>query len=194
LTLNGTGSRTITATYPGDANFNGATGNAPHRVNTPPTAVDDDYPMLEDDVLHVNPGSGVLKNDNDPDNGPQGLTARNFSQPAHGTLTSAGDGSFTYTPDPDYNGTDTFTYEAFDGASATQATVTITIEPVNDAPSFTPGGDVTVNGADGAYSQPWASNGSPGPANESDQTLGYVVSGRTEHSASPRTGSSARPP
>jgi VCBS repeat-containing protein len=179
LVLPTSGDKTINAAYSGDANFNGSTDNEPHKVttpNVPPTATADGYSMLEDGVLSVSAGNGVLKNDDDPDNGPSGLVARAFSTPDHGSLTSAGDGSFTYTPDADDNRTDTFTYEAFDGAAATQATVTITITAVNDAPSFTPGGDVTVNAADGVYSQPWASNGSPGPANESGQALTYVVS------------------
>src|SRR5262249_49932192 len=46
------------------------------------------------------------------------------------------DGSFSYTPAANYNGTDTFTYKANDGAADSNiATVTITINPVNDAPS-----------------------------------------------------------
>jgi len=39
------------------------------------------------------------------------------------------DGSFTYTTEPGYNGPDAFTYEAFDGVAATQATVNITVTP-----------------------------------------------------------------
>jgi VCBS repeat-containing protein len=173
------GDKTIKVTYPGDANFAGSTANEPHKVTTPnlpPTATDDGYSMLEDGVLNVSSGNGVLKNDNDPDNGPQGLVARNFSTPANGNLTTNGNGSFTYTPDPNFNGTDTFTYEAFDGAAADTATVTVTIGSVNDVPSFTSGGDISVNAVDGAFSQPWAVNGSPGPANESGQTLSYDVS------------------
>jgi VCBS repeat-containing protein len=177
LMLPTAGDKTITASYSGDANFFGDSDSKTHKVNAPPTAADDNFSMLEDEVLTVSPGNGVLKNDNDPDNGPQTRTARNFSNPAHGTLTAAADGSFTYTPDPDYNGTDRFTYEVFDGAAAAPATVTITIGSVNDSPSFTPGQDtVTVNAAGGAYSQPWASDVTPGPANESDQTLSFVVS------------------
>jgi VCBS repeat-containing protein len=172
------GDKTIKVTYPGDANFAGSTANEPHKVTTPnvaPNAVNDGYSMLEDGVLNVNSSNGVLKNDDDPDNGPQGLVARNFSTPDNGNLTTNGNGSFTYTPDPDFNGTDTFTYEAFDGAAASTATVTVTIGQVNDAPSFSLNGDLTVNAADGAFSQQWAT-GSPGPANESGQTLSYVVS------------------
>ena len=44
-------------------------------------------------------------------------------------------GAFTYTPDPDANGTDTITFQVSDGAlSSNLATLTVTINPVNDAP------------------------------------------------------------
>ncbi|HEX2550104.1 MAG TPA: Ig-like domain-containing protein, partial [Nocardioidaceae bacterium] len=172
------GNKTINASYSGDANFNGSNDNEPHTVttpNVPPTAGADGYSTDEDVSLIVNAANGVLKNDNDSDHGPQGLQARNFSTPAHGSLNGHADGSFTYTPDADFNGTDSFTYEAFDGAASAQATVTITVDPVNDAPSFTSGGDVSVTGAT-TFSQGWATNASPGPANESGQALTYVVS------------------
>ncbi|HSF85280.1 MAG TPA: Ig-like domain-containing protein, partial [Acidimicrobiia bacterium] len=57
--------------------------------------------------------------------------------PASGTLVLNADGSFTYTPDPEFSGTDEFTYQADDGKdlSTNVATVTITIDPVNDAPT-----------------------------------------------------------
>lgn len=179
LVFPASGNKTITASYPGDANFNGSNDNEPHTVttpNVPPTADDDDYSVDEDGTLTVSQSNGVLKNDDDADHGPQGLQARNFSTPAHGAVNGNGNGSFTYTPDADFNGTDSFTYEAFDGAASAQATVTITIDPVNDAPSFTSGGDVTVSVLAGAFSQAWATNGSPGPANESGQTLAYDLS------------------
>ena len=47
-----------------------------------------------------------------------------------------GDGSFTYTPDADVNGSDSFAYQISDGnGGSAQAVVTITINPVNDAPA-----------------------------------------------------------
>ena len=53
---------------------------------------------------------------------------RPVSGPSHGTLTLNADGSFTYTPDPGYSGTDTFTYHATDGyLTSTDATVTIDV-------------------------------------------------------------------
>src|SRR5207245_623958 len=63
------------------------------------------------------------------------LTAMVVTGPAHGTLTLNADGSFTYTPAANYNGSDSFTYKANDGiVDSNAATVTITIAAVNDAP------------------------------------------------------------
>src|SRR5204862_128465 len=58
--------------------------------------------------------------------------------PSHGTLTLNSNGSLTYAPAADYFGTDTFTYRASDGSlQSNAATVTITVNPVNDAPVAT---------------------------------------------------------
>src|SRR5688572_32639223 len=57
------------------------------------------------------------------------------TEPAHGSLVVNLDDTVTYTPDPDFNGTDTFDYTASDGNGGTDtATVTVTVDPVNDAP------------------------------------------------------------
>ncbi|MGV0795300.1 cadherin-like domain-containing protein, partial [Mycolicibacterium sp. XJ1819] len=61
------------------------------------------------------------------------LTAVLVDGPANGTLELNADGSFTYTPNQDFYGTDTFTYMANDGElDGNTATVTITVNPVND--------------------------------------------------------------
>jgi VCBS repeat-containing protein len=60
------------------------------------------------------------------------------SGPAHGTLALNANGSFTYTPAANFNGTDTFTYRASDGTlTSNLATVTLTVSGVNDAPTAT---------------------------------------------------------
>jgi VCBS repeat-containing protein len=57
------------------------------------------------------------------------------SGPVHGTLTFNSDGSFTYTPNPNYNGADSFNYKASDGGlTAMWPQVSLTVNTVNDAP------------------------------------------------------------
>ena len=61
-------------------------------------------------------------------------------------------------------------------------TFTITINAVNDPPTFTPGGDVTVGEDSGPYNESWAANVSPGPSDEETQSVRFEVrppSGRT---------------
>ncbi len=100
--------------------------------NVAPVAVADTYAATEDTALVVAAADGVLKNDTDADGDP--FTAVVQTQPAHGTLALAADGSFTYTPAGNYNGTDSFTYKATDGKLSNAATVTLNIAPANDAP------------------------------------------------------------
>src|SRR5262249_4375957 len=55
---------------------------------------------------------------------------------SHGTLTLNSNGSFSYTPDANYNGPDSFTYKASDGTlQSNVATVNLTVNPVNDLPT-----------------------------------------------------------
>ena len=122
-------------------------------VNDPPgtsggIVADDAYTTPEDTTLTV-VAPGVLANDTDIDGDP--ITAILVDSPAHGTLSLNSDGSFTYTPALNYNGPDSFTYKANDGLadSPTNATVSITVTPVNDPPG-TSGGIV----ADDAYTTP----------------------------------------
>lgn len=102
---------------------------------TPPVAADDSYTTNEDTSLSV-PAPGVLGNDTDADGDTLGAAV--VATPTSGTLLSSADGSFTYVPNPDFNGSDTFTYRASDGtAFSNEATVTITVDPVNDPPVVT---------------------------------------------------------
>ena len=111
-------------------------------VNDPPTAVANTYSLGEDHTLSVPASSGLLANDSDVDPSTT-LTAILVTGPAHGTLTLNPDGSFTYVPDANFNGVDTFTYQVSDG-TATSAPVTVTLNVGDDvyagsrAPAATP--------------------------------------------------------
>src|SRR5207247_3552376 len=91
------------------------------------------YTVAENNTLTVSAPPGVLANDTDADNDP--LTAALVTGPSHGWLNLNADGSFTYVPADYFNGTDTFTYRANDGTlDSNLATVTITVNPIDDAP------------------------------------------------------------
>jgi len=92
---------------------------------SPPVAADDSYSLKKSTVLRV-PPDGVLKNDNNPAG--LTLTAVKVKSPKHGKVILNAEGSFTYTPDKGYVGTDSFTYKAYDGQSySNTAAVKLTI-------------------------------------------------------------------
>ncbi|MEP5566377.1 MAG: retention module-containing protein, partial [Halioglobus sp.] len=100
--------------------------------NNPPDAVNDGF------STEVNtPVSGnVLPNDSDPDNDP--LTVTGNTQPTNGTVTVNPDGSFTYTPNENFDGSDSFEYTITDGEGGSDtATVNITVtdQPVDLLPT-----------------------------------------------------------
>jgi VCBS repeat-containing protein len=94
-------------------------------ANSAPEAANDDYTTpLNMPLVEAEPG--VLLNDTDAEGNL--LTAILNTGPTHGTLDLHADGSFTYTPNTDYTGVDTFRYHANDGAaSSSVATVLIVI-------------------------------------------------------------------
>ena len=100
----------------------------PTPTNQVPSATNDDYSTMEDTPLTV-AAPGVLGNDSDPDNDP--LTAVLVNNVTNGTLMLNADGSFTYTPNVDFVGTDSFTYVASDGTGqSAPTTVTILVNAV----------------------------------------------------------------
>jgi uncharacterized delta-60 repeat protein len=120
--------------------------------------------------------AGVLGNDTDPDG--QTITAAVVTGPSNGSLTLNPDGTFTYAPNADYVGADSFTYQASDGTlNSNTATVNITVNPVNEAPSFVAGANQTLVEGAGAQTVPgWATASSAGPPNEASQALNFLVS------------------
>jgi hypothetical protein len=175
------GQHHITAVYSGDAAFDGSTSAVLQQqvnvLNLPPTANNDAYSTNEDTQLNVSAGSGVLNNDTDPNNDP--LTAALVAGPTHAAVFNLNaNGSFTYTPAANYNGPDSFTYQASDGTfSSNVATVSITVNSVNDPPSFTlAGSDIPVSALAGPQTvSNWVTNISAGPPDEASQTVSFIV-------------------
>jgi VCBS repeat-containing protein len=100
--------------------------------NDAPLTTADSYTTAEDAPLTI-AAPGVLGNDTDPESDP--MTAIVVTNGSKGSVALASDGSFTYTPNANANGTDTFTYRASDPTiESAVTTVTINITPVNDAP------------------------------------------------------------
>ncbi len=128
FTISGTGTRTVHG-YESNPCF---AAYLHVEWDSPISAGNDTYSTAEETALNVT-APGVLSNDSDPDGDP--LTAVLVSGPANGSLTLNPDGSFSYTPNPDFNGDDAFTYAATNGtATSNTATVTINVTPVNDPP------------------------------------------------------------
>ena len=109
-----------------------------------PTAANDGYNATEDTLLAV-AAPGVLGNDTPA----TGLTAVLASPTTAGVVALAGDGSFTYTPNPNFNGTDSFTYQATDGVqTSAPATVQLIVAPTADAPVATADAFTALSGTD----------------------------------------------
>ncbi len=96
--------------------------------NVAPTAVGDVVVLDEDTTAVFRP----LNNDSDPNNEPVQIVG--VGDPEHGSVTWNTGSVFTYKPERDYNGVDSFIYEITDGDLTGSAEVKLTINPVNDAP------------------------------------------------------------
>jgi hypothetical protein len=93
-------------------------------------AVDDTRSTPEGGALSF-PASDLLANDSDADGDP--LTVISVGSAGHGTVALL-DGQITYTPTPNYHGTDSFSYTISDGNGGTaSAAVHVTITQINDA-------------------------------------------------------------
>ncbi|HEU5036360.1 MAG TPA: Ig-like domain-containing protein [Nocardioides sp.] len=146
-------------------------------VDDAPVAVDDDLTVAEDGTLVLD----LLSNDTDIDGGPESAVL--VTGPANGTLTLAADGTGTYHPNPNYCGTDSFTYKASNGTTqSSPATVTITVTCVNDAPVA---GDETFTGASSAvgnttYVVDAPGDGAPTQTGPKKSVSGNILAGDTD--------------
>ena len=147
-------------------------------VNDAPTANADTATVAEESSVTLD----VRTNDS---KGPanesgQSLTVT-VATALHGTVTINADGTLTYEPNDDYNGSDTISYTITDNGATNGAadpltsssTVAVTVSEVNDAP--TANADSTIVAEDGSVTLDVRTNDSKGPANESGQSLTVTV-------------------
>ena len=171
VVVNEDGSYTYTpnANYHGGDSFtvlvsDGQGGTALSTVNIEVTPVNDS-PKVEDPNGNIDPVTGHYTAQTDEDKPVSGkvaasdvdgdtLTFAKGSNPANGTVTVDAQGNWTYTPNKDYNGSDSFTITVSDGKGGTAtATVDIGITPVNDPPKFEDptSGNPNIDPATGHY-------------------------------------------
>jgi hypothetical protein len=128
IVLNGEGSRTLTATFQGGNLFESSSDTESHQViapDRPPVAQDDNYSANAGVPLTVSAADGVLANDSDPDG--DLMTAAVLDGPDRGTLQFNSDGSFVYTPSPDFFGSVVFTYQVTAGGAGDSGRVEIIV-------------------------------------------------------------------
>jgi hypothetical protein len=140
-----------TFTYTPNTNFNGNdnfsytlsdsnNGSATGTVAITVAAVNDN-PIANTDMATTNEDTGVTTIDvrlNDTDIENNLLTATLLANATNGTVLDNNNGTFTYTPNTDFNGNDSFTYTLDDdNGGSTSGAVNITINPVNDNPIAT---------------------------------------------------------
>ncbi|HZV09397.1 MAG TPA: Ig-like domain-containing protein, partial [Novosphingobium sp.] len=116
-------------------NFSSATTVSLNVTQVTPTANADSFAGKEGTALSVSAANGVLANDT----GASGLalSAVLGTTTQHGALALNADGSFTYTPNAGYSGTDSFTYQAKDSTGALSSAATVTLNVAQVLPSAT---------------------------------------------------------
>ena len=101
-------------------------------VNEAPTAMNDTATTKEDQSVRID----VLANDTDPDTEKAALRVSVLTQPLNGRARVESDRTITYTPNVNFAGDNSFTYSVSDGSLSDAGSVTVSVEAVNDAPTF----------------------------------------------------------
>lgn len=104
----------------------------PQAINQPPSVLNDQVSSPEDAEIIIS----VLDNDDDPENQPLAIT--DVTPAEHGSvIITQNEQAVKYTPNENFNGSDSFNYTARDDQGLTaSASVTVQVTPVNDAPQL----------------------------------------------------------
>ncbi len=174
------GQRSYALTVTADDGFGGADSVGVtiriEDVNEAPVAVGDAPRISEDTPVTID----VLANDSDPESDALSLLAALPGRPRWGTATvDTTTNRITYTPRANYHGADTFSYRVQDDGSprlSSTATVSITVDPVNDAPMFA---SATAERSVAETAGEGGNVGAPVVARDVDEgdTLSYRLSG-----------------
>ena len=155
VNLDNTVNFVLAANFEGTASFtytitdgNGSTSSA--NVTIDVTAINDDPTGVADTAntnLNASVLIDVLANDGDIDG--DALTVSAVTQGANGSVVNNNDGTVSYTPNLDFEGTDTFTYTVADGNGGTQVvTVTVSVGLDSDGDGLTDFDEEQVHGTD----------------------------------------------
>ncbi len=169
----GADSFTYKATDNGGAESNIATVSITvNLVNDAPVADNKNVATNEDTAV------GVTLTATDPENDP--LTYSIVTNPSHGTLSGTPPNSI-YTPAANYNGADSFTYKAIDNGSTDSniATVSITVNPVNDAPVVSNIPDISFNEGK-SITTAWSLDDYINDVDTPDSNITWTFSGNTQ--------------
>ncbi len=160
------------------------------QANQPPVATDEYFAIIENSNLNFDPmadnGNGA---DSDPEGEPMELLS--ITQPPNGTAVLNGDDTITYTPDPGFFGSDSFTYTIRDNATCTftaeQATATIYFtvfadtddDSVADIDDWDDDNDGIYDAVECPLTILWVTNGAPAPEEQNTinrlTAMGYSV-------------------
>ena len=172
----------------------------PRRLMSAVMATPDSFSVTLDQTLTVNNVSGgVLQNDYGTDDSAglivsgSSLTASAVSGPSHGTLTLNTDGTFVYTPDAGFTGSDAFTYAAAVGEASATASVSLNVGSLGGSASGSTGGTNGSTGYGSAGGMPGSmpNNSGGGWTGGGGPIIDYFTHGNTGGSASGTVGVSA---
>jgi uncharacterized repeat protein (TIGR01451 family) len=151
--------------FGGPATFSyGAADNAGHRTGAQVTVTVGAPPAVPDQSATAKPGGSVDVRLPHEDQGGRTVTVKSVGKPAHGTAVLNADGTVTYTPEPGFNGVDTFTYEVVDengNVAVASIIVTVTVPAAANRPPVAAPDTVTMAAGDTVVTRPTLNDSDP---------------------------------